>query len=35
MCSYLWHLTDDHGWRIESKIFPKLNEIGSSGNHPH
>lgn len=24
-----WHLTDDQGWRIESKKFPKLNEIGS------
>ena len=21
-----WHLTDDHGWRIESKRFPKLHE---------
>lgn len=21
-----WHLTDDHGWRIESKKFPKLHE---------
>lgn len=28
-----WHLTDDQGWRIESKIFPKLNEIGSCGNY--
>jgi hexosaminidase len=24
-----WHLTDDEGWRIESKKYPKLNEIGS------
>lgn len=24
-----WHLTDDQGWRIESKKFPKLNEISS------
>lgn len=24
-----WHLTDDQGWRIESKSHPKLNEIGS------
>jgi hexosaminidase len=24
-----WHLTDDQGWRIESKKYPKLNEIGS------
>jgi len=21
-----WHLSDDHGWRIESKRFPKLHE---------
>lgn len=25
-----WHLTDDHGWRIEIKQYPKLTEIGSS-----
>ena len=24
-----WHLTDDQGWRIEIKKYPKLNEIGS------
>jgi hypothetical protein len=24
-----WHLTDDQGWRIEIKQFPKLTEIGS------
>lgn len=24
-----WHLTDDSGWRIESKIYPLLTEIGS------
>jgi len=24
-----WHLTDDQGWRIESKIHPRLNEVGS------
>lgn len=24
-----WHLTEDEGWRIESKIFPKLHEIAS------
>ena len=24
-----WHLADDHGYRIESKVFPLLNEIGS------
>lgn len=24
-----WHLTDDHGWRIEIKKYPKLTEVGS------
>ena len=24
-----WHLCDDHGYRIESEVFPLLNEIGS------
>ena len=24
-----WHLTDDDGWRIESKKFPKLTEVGA------
>ena len=26
-----WHLTDDQGWRIEIKKYPKLTEIGSNG----
>ena len=26
-----WHLTDDQGFRIESKRFPKLQEMGSDG----
>ena len=26
-----WHLTDDQGWRIESKSYPKLHELGSDG----
>jgi len=26
-----WHLTDDQGFRIESKNFPKLHESGSDG----
>ncbi|HEX5235379.1 MAG TPA: family 20 glycosylhydrolase [Silvibacterium sp.] len=26
-----WHLSDDQGFRIESKIFPKLTEMGSNG----
>ena len=24
-----WHLTDDNGWRIEIKSYPKLTEIGA------
>jgi len=24
-----WHLTDDQGWRIESKLYPRLTEIGA------
>jgi hexosaminidase len=24
-----WHLTEDQGWRIESKKYPRLSEIGS------
>ncbi len=27
--NFHWHLTDDQGWRIEIKKFPKLTEIGS------
>lgn len=27
-----WHLTDDQGFCIESKLFPKLQEFGSDGN---
>jgi hexosaminidase len=26
-----WHLTDDQGFRIESRIFPKLTGMGSDG----
>lgn len=26
-----WHLTDDQGFRIESKSYPKLHELGSDG----
>ena len=29
MNTFHWHLTDDQGWRIEIKKFPKLTEIGS------
>jgi len=26
-----WHLTDDQGWRIESKAYPKLQQLASQG----
>lgn len=29
MNHFHWHLTDDQGWRIESKKHPRLNEVGS------
>lgn len=29
MNTFHWHLTDDQGWRIESKKYPKLTAIGS------
>ncbi len=27
--TFHWHLTDDNGWRIEIKSFPKLTEVGA------
>ncbi|MDY0988982.1 family 20 glycosylhydrolase [Flavobacterium sp. CFBP9031] len=30
--NFHWHLTDDQGWRIEIKKYPKLTEIGSKRN---
>ena len=27
-----WHLTEYQGFRVESKVFPKLHEMGSGGN---
>ncbi|MBR4242133.1 MAG: beta-N-acetylhexosaminidase [Eubacterium sp.] len=30
-----WHLTDDHGWRIEIKKYPLLTEIGSKREYTH
>jgi len=27
-----WHLSDDQGFRVESKIYPKLQQLGSDGN---
>lgn len=26
---YHWHLTEDHGWRIEIKKYPRLTSVGS------
>jgi hexosaminidase len=28
-----WHITDDQGFRVESKIFPKLHQLGSDGDY--
>jgi hexosaminidase len=28
-----WHLTDNQGFRVESKKFPKLHEMGSDGSY--
>jgi hexosaminidase len=28
-----WHLSDDQGFRVESRVFPKLHQIGSEGNY--
>ena len=28
-----WHLSDDEGFRVESKRFPKLHEVGSGGSY--
>jgi len=28
-----WHLTDDQGFRVESKTHPKLHELGSDGQY--
>ena len=27
-----WHLSDDQGFRVESRLFPKLQQLGSDGN---
>ena len=32
MNTFHWHLTEDQGWRIEIKKYPKLTEIGSNRN---
>ncbi len=28
-----WHLTEDQGFRIESKVFPRLQQLGSNGQY--
>lgn len=28
-----WHLTDDQGWRMESKAYPKLHRLASGGEY--
>ena len=33
MNTFHWHLTDDQGWRIESRKYPRLHEIGSRRRH--
>ncbi len=32
MNSFHWHLTEDQGWRIEIKKYPKLTEVGALRN---
>lgn len=40
MNKFHWHLTEDQGWRIEIKKYPKLTEVGAwrngtiNGHHP-
>jgi hexosaminidase len=29
MNTFHWHLTEDHGWRLEIKKYPKLTDIGA------
>ena len=28
-----WHLSEDQGFRVESKVFPKLHEVGANGKY--
>jgi hexosaminidase len=28
-----WHLSEDQGFRVESRLYPKLHELGSDGNY--
>ncbi len=32
MNTFHWHLTEDQGWRIEIKKYPKLQEVGAFRN---
>ena len=32
MNTFHWHLTDDQGWRVEIKKYPKLTEVGAYRN---
>lgn len=32
MNTFHWHLTEDQGWRIEIKKYPRLTEIGAYRN---
>lgn len=29
-----WHMTDDHGWRLESKKHPELQKLSAFSRHP-
>jgi len=31
--AFHWHLTDDQGWRFESKSYPKLHKLASDGQY--
>lgn len=33
MNTFHWHLTDEPGWRIEIKKYPKLTTVGGKGNY--
>ncbi len=33
--TFHWHLTDDQGWRIEIKKYPRLTEVGSKRPESH
>jgi hexosaminidase len=33
--TFHWHLTDDQGWRIQIKTYPRLTTVGSCGDYDH